>query len=145
MAAITDDVKRTVQKLPLLTVKAGPREKDEWRDRLKEELACLIKCARPVHHAAAAAACIPPLACQWCTDAACVPAACCSLRSGSPGTSRTTRRMTRTSSRSRATTTGRGGPAGNPVPCWPMHNLPAFLPANLLLALPLRFLSNVAA
>jgi ufm1-conjugating enzyme 1 len=26
----------TVQKIPLLTVKAGPRDKDEWGKRLKE-------------------------------------------------------------------------------------------------------------
>lgn len=28
--------KATVQKLPLLTVAAGPREKDKWPDRLKQ-------------------------------------------------------------------------------------------------------------
>ncbi len=26
----------TVQKIPLLTVKAGPRDKEEWQKRLKE-------------------------------------------------------------------------------------------------------------
>lgn len=26
----------TVQKIPLLTVKAGPRDKEEWQQRLKE-------------------------------------------------------------------------------------------------------------
>jgi len=35
--------KSTVQKIPLLTVKAGPRDKDEWQKRLKEELQALIK------------------------------------------------------------------------------------------------------
>ena len=44
----------TVQRIPLLTVRAGPRDKDEWQKRLKEvgpalagwasEAAC---CARP--------------------------------------------------------------------------------------------------
>ncbi|KAI7836103.1 hypothetical protein COHA_010005 [Chlorella ohadii] len=33
----------TVQKIPLLTVKAGPRDKEEWQKRLKEELQALIK------------------------------------------------------------------------------------------------------
>lgn len=33
----------TVQKIPLLTVKAGPRDKDNWSLRLKEELQALIK------------------------------------------------------------------------------------------------------
>ncbi|KAI3433735.1 hypothetical protein D9Q98_003542 [Chlorella vulgaris] len=33
----------TVQKIPLLTVKAGPRDKDEWQKRLKEELQALIQ------------------------------------------------------------------------------------------------------
>ena len=35
--------KSTVQKLPLLTVKAGPRDGEAWIERLKEELACLVK------------------------------------------------------------------------------------------------------
>ena len=35
--------KATVQKMPTLTVKACPRDGDEWAERLKEELACLIK------------------------------------------------------------------------------------------------------
>ena len=34
--------KDTVQKLPLLTVKAGPRDGDEWVKRMKEELLALI-------------------------------------------------------------------------------------------------------
>lgn len=33
----------TVKKIPLLTVKAGPRDKEQWPARLKEELAALIK------------------------------------------------------------------------------------------------------
>lgn len=28
--------KQAVQKIPLLTVKSGPRDKDEWQKRLKE-------------------------------------------------------------------------------------------------------------
>ncbi|KAK9819989.1 hypothetical protein WJX72_004848 [[Myrmecia] bisecta] len=35
--------KQTVQKIPLLTVRAGPRDKEEWGKRLKEELQALIK------------------------------------------------------------------------------------------------------
>eukprot|EP00746_Dinoflagellata_sp_MGD_P003152 gnl/MRDRNA2_/MRDRNA2_106124_c0_seq1.p1 gnl/MRDRNA2_/MRDRNA2_106124_c0~~gnl/MRDRNA2_/MRDRNA2_106124_c0_seq1.p1 ORF type:complete len:191 (-),score=40.83 gnl/MRDRNA2_/MRDRNA2_106124_c0_seq1:40-552(-) len=35
--------KAIVQKIPLLTIKAGPRDKEKWIDRLKEELAALIK------------------------------------------------------------------------------------------------------
>jgi ufm1-conjugating enzyme 1 len=35
--------KAAVQKLPLLSVKAGPRDGPEWIERLKEELACLVK------------------------------------------------------------------------------------------------------
>lgn len=37
-----DGTKSTIQKIPLLTVKAGPRDPD-WGDRLKEEYAALIK------------------------------------------------------------------------------------------------------
>ena len=32
-----------MQKIPLLTVKAGPRDGADWVERLKEELAALIK------------------------------------------------------------------------------------------------------
>lgn len=32
-----------MQKIPLLTVKAGPRDGADWIERLKEELAALIK------------------------------------------------------------------------------------------------------
>ena len=35
--------KADVQKIPLLTVKAGPRDGADWVERLKEELAALIK------------------------------------------------------------------------------------------------------
>ena len=35
--------KATVAKIPLLTVKAGPRDGDKWVARLKEELTALIK------------------------------------------------------------------------------------------------------
>eukprot|EP00884_Botryococcus_braunii_P005600 jgi/Botrbrau1/15040/Bobra.320_2s0013.3 len=34
--------KETVQKIPLLTVKEGPRNKEQWEKRLKEELKALI-------------------------------------------------------------------------------------------------------
>ncbi|EIE22389.1 DUF1782-domain-containing protein [Coccomyxa subellipsoidea C-169] len=35
--------KETVRKIPLLTVNAGPRDKDQWTKRLREELQALIK------------------------------------------------------------------------------------------------------
>ena len=41
--SIDATTKSTVQKMPMLTVKAGPRDGDEWAERLKEELGCLIK------------------------------------------------------------------------------------------------------
>ena len=34
--------KNTVQKIPLLSIKAGPRDKKEWIERLKQELNALI-------------------------------------------------------------------------------------------------------
>lgn len=43
MAEWDSTTRATVQKIPLLTVKAGPRDKDEWQKRLKEELQALIK------------------------------------------------------------------------------------------------------
>ena len=36
------DTKATVQKLPMLTIKAGPRDGDEWIKRVKEEYMALI-------------------------------------------------------------------------------------------------------
>lgn len=44
----------TVQKIPLLTVKAGPRDKEEWGKRLKEV-------CRDLHHPAACRCCLPLL------------------------------------------------------------------------------------
>jgi hypothetical protein len=35
--------KRTVQRIPLLTVRAGPRDGARWVDRLKEEYTALIQ------------------------------------------------------------------------------------------------------
>jgi len=35
--------KNTVQKIPLLTVRAGPRDGEKWVERLKEEYTALIK------------------------------------------------------------------------------------------------------
>ena len=40
--AMDAGTKATVQKMPTLTGKACPRDGDEWAERLKEELACLI-------------------------------------------------------------------------------------------------------
>ncbi|KAG9404755.1 Ubiquitin-fold modifier-conjugating enzyme 1 [Aphanomyces cochlioides] len=41
-APIDEGTKRTVQKIPLLTVRAGPRDGEEWIKRLKEEYTALI-------------------------------------------------------------------------------------------------------
>jgi ufm1-conjugating enzyme 1 len=40
---LSDHTKAVVQKIPLLTTKAGPRDGAEWIERLKEELGALIK------------------------------------------------------------------------------------------------------
>ena len=40
---VDESVKSTVKKIPLLSVRAGPRDKDQWVARLKEEYAALIK------------------------------------------------------------------------------------------------------
>lgn len=37
------NTKNTVQKIPLLTVRAGPRDGEKWIERLKEEYTALIK------------------------------------------------------------------------------------------------------
>lgn len=39
--------KDTIKKLPLLTVKAGPRDGDDWIKRMKEEYMSLIAVRRP--------------------------------------------------------------------------------------------------
>ncbi|EGG17031.1 ubiquitin-like post-translational modifier [Cavenderia fasciculata] len=36
------EIKRTVAKIPLLSIKAGPRDGDKWIERLKEEYTALI-------------------------------------------------------------------------------------------------------
>eukprot|EP01098_Paradermamoeba_levis_P014442 TRINITY_DN688_c0_g1_i4.p1 TRINITY_DN688_c0_g1~~TRINITY_DN688_c0_g1_i4.p1 ORF type:complete len:192 (+),score=72.90 TRINITY_DN688_c0_g1_i4:79-576(+) len=38
-----DSVKNTLKKIPLLTVKAGPKDGEDWVKRLKEELTALIE------------------------------------------------------------------------------------------------------
>ena len=43
MAGVDEATKKTVQKLPMLTVKAGPRDGDEWIKRMKEEYMALIQ------------------------------------------------------------------------------------------------------
>ena len=43
MSGPDDATKATVQKLPLLTVKAGPRDGDDWIARVKEEYMALIQ------------------------------------------------------------------------------------------------------
>lgn len=40
---IDETTKKTVQKIPLLTTRAGPRDGDKWIERLKEEYQALIK------------------------------------------------------------------------------------------------------
>lgn len=40
---IDDSTKATVQKIPTLSVRAGPRDGDEWVKRQKQELQALIK------------------------------------------------------------------------------------------------------
>ncbi|TYZ56930.1 hypothetical protein PybrP1_001913, partial [[Pythium] brassicae (nom. inval.)] len=42
-APIDDDTKRTVQKIPLLATRAGPRDGADWTARLKEEYLALIQ------------------------------------------------------------------------------------------------------
>ena len=42
MAGLDDNTKATLQKIPLLTVRAGPRDGDQWIARLKEEYQSLI-------------------------------------------------------------------------------------------------------
>merc|ERR1712070_88039 len=43
MAEWDEGTKSTVQKIPLLKTKAGPRDKEGWAKRLKEEYTALIK------------------------------------------------------------------------------------------------------
>mmetsp|Transcript_272 Transcript_272/g.637 ORF Transcript_272/g.637 Transcript_272/m.637 type:complete len:167 (-) Transcript_272:578-1078(-) len=43
---IDKNTKERVGKIPLLTVNAGPRDKEKWEDRLKEELMALISYIR---------------------------------------------------------------------------------------------------
>lgn len=40
---IDESTKATVQKIPLLSVRAGPRDGDDWIKRYKQELNALIK------------------------------------------------------------------------------------------------------
>lgn len=42
-APIDDNTKRTVQKIPLLATRAGPRDGENWTKRLKEEYLALIQ------------------------------------------------------------------------------------------------------
>lgn len=44
-APIDENTKRTVQQIPLLTTRAGPRDGDSWTTRLKEEYLALIQVA----------------------------------------------------------------------------------------------------
>jgi ufm1-conjugating enzyme 1 len=40
---IDEGTKSTVKKLPLMTINAGPRDKEAWEGRLKQELQALIR------------------------------------------------------------------------------------------------------
>ncbi|OWZ10271.1 Ubiquitin-fold modifier-conjugating enzyme 1 [Phytophthora megakarya] len=42
-APIDEQTKRTVQQIPLLTTRAGPRDGEDWTKRLKEEYLALIQ------------------------------------------------------------------------------------------------------
>ncbi|RLN05893.1 hypothetical protein BBJ28_00007591 [Nothophytophthora sp. Chile5] len=42
-APIDENTKRTVQKIPLLATRAGPRDGEDWTKRLKEEYLALIQ------------------------------------------------------------------------------------------------------
>ena len=42
-APIDDNTKSTVQKIPLLVTRAGPRDGEDWTKRLKEEYLALIQ------------------------------------------------------------------------------------------------------
>jgi len=42
-APIDENTKRTVQQIPLLTTRAGPRDGESWTTRLKEEYLALIQ------------------------------------------------------------------------------------------------------
>ena len=39
--SLSNETKNTLQKIPLLSIDAGPRD-EKWKDRLKEELQSLI-------------------------------------------------------------------------------------------------------
>lgn len=40
---VDDSTRKTLSSIPLLKTKAGPRDKELWVQRLKEEYGCLIK------------------------------------------------------------------------------------------------------
>jgi len=40
---VDDSTRKTLSSIPLLQIRAGPREKDIWVQRLKEEYQALIK------------------------------------------------------------------------------------------------------
>ena len=67
MAGIDDATKATMSKLPLCTIKAGPRDGEDWIKRVKEEYKALIQVRPPVTRArrrpcSRAAAAPPPRA-----------------------------------------------------------------------------------
>ena len=65
MAGIDDATKATMQKLPLCTIKAGPRDGEDWIKRVKEEYKALIQVRPPVTRArrrpCSRAAAAPPM------------------------------------------------------------------------------------
>ena len=40
---VDEATKKTLAAIPLLRTNAGPRDRDQWAERLKEEYLCLIK------------------------------------------------------------------------------------------------------
>lgn len=43
---VDEATKKTLAAIPLLRTNAGPRDRDQWAERLKEEYLCLIKVRR---------------------------------------------------------------------------------------------------
>lgn len=40
---MSDSTRKTLESIPLLKTKAGPRDGDQWKERVKEEYQSLIK------------------------------------------------------------------------------------------------------
>ena len=64
MAGIDDATKATMSKLPLCTIKAGPRDGEDWIKRVKEEYKALIQVRPPAAAARASARAHAPPPCR---------------------------------------------------------------------------------